>query len=1043
MTKKKFSLKERLEEARKRRKENTQEGTYNQSTAMADKFKQFYSNSGNMTSIEYVTNETTKSLNSATEDVENKANTKKAKKPTPKKVEKKAPEPVEDDSSESVWQNRRTGNNNSGNLIDFVSNEESNVEEEPQTKEVKEVSKKKKAPAKKNSKVVKKEEKAKEATKDVCEVTINTEDLGDTSPSADLGKLPEELITSPPTSFNYLISNTKKTQALDDGRYPFLLDVKDANGVKKGQPGYDPSTLYIPDSEFLKFTPFERQFWEIKRVHFDTVVFFKKGKFYELYENDADVARSLFDLRVKERINMRMAGFPTSSYDAWASKFLAAGYKVARVDEKENALAKKMREKETGGAKTTIIQRDLVEVVTPATVYNCDYINSPLPFYIAVILSNVFCEAEQCQGDYHYSILLYDASVNFIYSKTLCDSHNLDGIKTILAQNDIREIRTDVVNLKVDVKTTIIAPACNLAYQEKCPNIEFSTTGEMRCFNELYLYFEQLQRTDVFKGATCSKILKESNCMQLDASTIKNMDILTNNFDETVEFSLIQKINHCSTPFGIRKLYKWVLSPLTNLAHIEERRMRSTTLRIFDRDSYMISLKSLGDLDRLHCRLRQNRVSLKDLKQFVYSLGNALVFLNNVNQKGMQMSSEDFLDFFRPGYFINGVDMILKGFNSRYKISEENVEPVNEEDELFVFMKEKKAVEKELDNYLSSLSEELGIAMSYKHMNKDIYQIEVAIEDFPTDSTVISKHKIDLYSKTKKMSRFYTKETKKLMLKFKEADERIFQSQNSALIRATKFFEPHGLFVNELIDYIATCDCYMSFFIFNEANRNFVEPEFIQGTIQVEKMTNPIYSDYIHNDFVPENNVTVLTGPNMGGKSTFLRSLCLNIILAQIGLNVACGVMKLPIFDQIFTRIGASDSLAKNESTFMMEMNECGKILNKATKNSFVIVDELGRGTSTKDGDAIARAVLSYLKKIGCLTLFSTHYHKLVHDAIGVDKKSITYKIEDNQIIFLYKLKDGIADESHGIYVAKMAGVPESILQRATEIRAALIKKQE
>ncbi|ORD95081.1 DNA mismatch repair protein Msh6 [Enterospora canceri] len=857
------------------------------------------------------------------------------------------------------------------------------------------------------------------------ETFINVENIENTPKT-------EDQVTSPVSHshYSYLITSNDNTEEPSGARYSFLTNPKDKNGVNQGDDGYDPTTLYVPEDAMKTFTPFERQFWEIKRGLFDTVLFFKKGNFYELYENDADLGRKLFDLRVVERAYMRMAGVPIHTYDVWAHKFLNAGYKVARVDERENSLAKKMREKKTSAKKEKVLQRFLTEVVTPATVYNCDHMNSPLPFYIAVLLSNALCHSpETCSGDYHYSVLLYDASVNTLYSKSVCDNFNMDKIRTIFAQNEIREILTNCVNLKwIQSKITQVSRS-EANYDHK---FKFDHMAEQDCFEVLFEYFKILKREGVFESATLNTITKESNVMQLDAATIQNMDLLVNNFDKTAKYSLIEKINHCSTPFGSRKLHRWILSPLTNQKLIEERRRHSDAMGCYDTTVLVMKLRELGDLERLGCRLKQKKVTLDNLRQFINKLTKTVELLRFIGEK-------DTLGIFKPDYFIKNLTDKLDAFTLSYKVTDDAIEPVNESDELFTHVAERVEIENQLENERKKFEEEFKIPTKFVHKMKDIFQIEVEMDAF---EWIPTKHKseLEIFSKTKNAIRFFTKSTTKLVQKYKEIDELIFQSSNTVLSRAVSLFNTDFLLINELIDYLATFDCSLSFHLFNRANPSFSRPVFIEnGPIQIESMTSPIYTEFIENDFKPIHPVVLLTGPNMGGKSTFLRSVCLNIILAQMGLNVACSLLRLPVFDQIFTRIGASDSLAKNESTFMVEMNECSKVLQNATERSFVIMDELGRGTSTRDGTAIARAVLEHLKRKQCTVLFSTHYHSLVKLVESVHKYSVQYTIENDQIIFLYKIEEGVSEESHGIYVAKLAGVPDVILERAKSIRKDLI----
>ncbi|TBT98110.1 DNA mismatch repair protein MutS, partial [Hamiltosporidium magnivora] len=319
------------------------------------------------------------------------------------------------------------------------------------------------------------------------------------------------------------------------------------------------------------------------------------------------------------------------------------------------------------------------------------------------------------------------------------------------------------------------------------------------------------------------------------------------------------------------------------------------------------------------------------------------------------------------------------------------------------------------------------------NIGKEIFQIEVP------NSVKIPENYI-LISSSKNFKRFYTLELKNMVINYMELEERIFQSRGSLLKRAVDSIAKYSNVFYQATSIISHIDCYFSFSKFSKIFKDFNFP-FLGSKLDFLNMKNPIYTNYIPNDLCLQNErVMVLTGPNMGGKSTFLRSVCLNILLAHIGLKVACEKMEFVIFDRIFTRIGASDDLSKGKSTFMVELSETAKILNESTINSFVIIDELGRGTSTIDGEKIATMVLKYLRNKNIHTLFSTHYHKMIENISLIKKSYMKAVVDSKDIVFTYKLCDGICYDSHGISVAKMAGVPDIIIEKALEYKKELSK---
>jgi DNA mismatch repair protein MSH6 len=346
---------------------------------------------------------------------------------------------------------------------------------------------------------------------------------------------------------------------------------------------------------------------------------------------------------------------------------------------------------------------------------------------------------------------------------------------------------------------------------------------------------------------------------------------------------------------------------------------------------------------------------------------------------------------------------------------------------LNILIKEKETLEEKFLKFLEDQKKILkSKSINYKSVGKEIYQIEV-----PKDLKVPDEWY--LVSKTKSTNRYYTKLITQLVKEYVEIEEKIFQSQGCLLNRAIKdLLEGSKVFEEAIFD-IANLDCFISFSKFNEKNEC-CTPR-LGDKIKFKGLTNPIYSNYIPNDYDEESRILVLTGSNMSGKSTFMRSLTLNIILFQMGMNVCASEFESPLFDRIFTRIGASDNLGRGESTFMVELLEMSSVLRYATDKSFVVVDELGRGTSIKDGKIIAKAVVNKLKKMKCRVLFSTHYHNLLK---GVSSYFMDSKVVDHDLLFLYKLKKGECEDSNGIYVAKMAGVPLEIIDSAWEYRKKL-----
>lgn len=890
---------------------------------------------------------------------------------------------------------------------------------------------------------------AQDATDDVLD--FNTNSVLCSDPGSRLG-----------SNFSFL-GEEDAGPAREQVRYAFMTDVRDARGTRRGEEGYDPTTLYIPEECFKRFTPFERQFWAIKKNHFDTVIMFKKGMFYELYEEDAELAARLFDLRIADRVNMKMAGFPERRYDAWAPRFLELGYKIGRVEQAESAIGKELRERSRPARAATekIISRELREIITAGTNYNGEFMSSPLPFYLAVVVEeSVCCCAHDTEGEggrldslgaaagcslpNHFSALLYDASINKIYIRSFGDHFDLGNLKTIFVQNDVRELVTDLDMALV----TTLRPARPGKASVAVPQLyDFPTEGTARCYSILHSHMSGLCRGDSLNGAEVCP-LGGTGSLALDGATLTNLDILRNNYDDSSKHSLFSAVNYCTTPFGTRLLQRWLVNPLSDPARIEARRSGSALFVDSEPTCLITALSSLGDAERCAGRLCNANVRARDLAAFIKCVERCCAFLDGLLsyfRAGKKRSGGGTADIPSAGFDLLNEGTILSctkslrdfldDFSAAYSIDEEEVRPGALNGELAKLAAERTRIEGELAALLSGLKTRTGLPdLVFRSVNKDLFTIEARAEAaLPPEFTVVSV--------TKTHRRYYSPALRSLVKEFQEAEERIFQAQGSLLRQAVASVAPHKTGIDAAISFIATVDCYISFSVFNRTNETSV-PVFLEsGNAVVRGLRSPVFPRHVRNDYTPRHRITLVAGPNMGGKSTFLRSVCLNIILAQVGMGVLAEHMEIPVFDRIFTRIGAADSLARGESTFCTELAEAARILRGATSRSFVVVDELGRGTATEDGAAIARAVLDALARTGCHALFATHYHTLTADYALADKAYLDCVVDGRDIVFLYKVRSGLCTESHGLHVARMAGVPDPVIDRAHEIRRGLIEE--
>ncbi|KAF9762263.1 DNA mismatch repair protein Msh6 [Nosema granulosis] len=830
--------------------------------------------------------------------------------------------------------------------------------------------------------------------------------------------------------------NKKDEKKKNENRYSFLVEVKDKFGRSKDEEEYDRSTLFISEADLSSLTPFERQFWEIKKDYFDTVVFFKKGKFYELYEEDADISAKLFNMKITERVNMRMTGFPESSYDEWASKFLEAGYKIARVEQSENAIGKQIREK-SGAKKDKIINRELKEVITQGTIYDSNHLKTKYSTYLCAIRRNLECGNEECKSDRsgnHFSIVLYDASISTMHASTFCDDQFHTTLRGFFLKYPIMEYLND---RKYDFGSAWIRPEKHRVVSEHSKHFN---DEEYECFCMIYNYLTYLKREDSLRDIKVVPLEGMGGSMKLETSTIVNMELFETKENKK---TLFNAINNCSTPGGERLLRNWLLHPLGDYSEIQKRQNIVKIFNKFNLEGLVSELKTLGDVERAFSKLSKEKVSLKDLNNYLGMVKKMVDIYNELETVFNSKSTErinikkfsDMGDYEgRPAVSFDiksDLDVSLKSFLDKYRITKDEILPgKNNVDELQGLLEDKENLTKEFKDFLELQKQVLSCkSLNYKSIGKEIFQIEV-----PKEGVQIPEGWF-LVSTTKSTNRFYTKEIKEKIQRYVEIEEKIFQSQGNLLKRAIAvLLEDSKLFEVAIRD-ISQVDCLVSFTLFSLKNDCCVPV--VGEKIEFKGLRNPIYTNYIPNDYEERNRIVVLTGSNMSGKSTFMRSVCLNIILFQMGMCVCAEYFSSPLFDRLFTRIGASDNLSRGESTFMVELSEISTVLRFATEKSFVLVDELGRGTSVKDGKSIAKAVVEKLQEMQCRVLFSTHYHCLIRDAALCYMDS---KIVNNDLIFLYKLKEGECKDSNGIYVAKLAGVPNEIIKQAWINRERLLK---
>lgn len=874
----------------------------------------------------------------------------------------------------------------------------------------------------------------------------------------------------------------KKIKVEVEERYAWLLDLKDANKNPVDSPNYDPRTLFIPSSAWAKFTPFEKQYWEIKQNLFNTVVFFKKGKFYELYENDAYTAHKLFDLKLAGggRANMALCGVPEMSFDYWAGAFIAKGFKVAKVDQAETAIGKEMRDQKAlqSGTKKEekIIKRELKCVLTAGTLTDSAMIFGDL---------SQFCLCLK-QENLHFSACFVDTATSQFFLADFTDkSSDYPMLETLLAQIRPRELVTCRNNLdRFALKILRNNTAADTLWEVLNPKEEFWDSDTARLELDFSMYFpngnvptvlEQAMQSDLAAsvigglvsylrtlkldqqllglGQFCSYDASAATfgtTLVLDGHTLQNLEVFANTWDGGADGTLFKLVNKCITPFGKRRLRAWLAHPLQLISSISSRADAVDCLidQIDVSKALQTRLTNLPDIERMLSRVHANTLKPKDFYKLVTGLetcAKTLAWLAEISADLKQLnpfinlsgrSVADLLEVIEP--WMSAFDHVAaKDLNKL--VPEKGVD-----EEFDITLQACQETEKELKELLQTYKKLLGCKdLEFRDSGKEIYLVEVPIKyakKVPSDWTQMGA--------TSKCKRFYSPELRKLVRQLQEAQELHNMASAECQQKVYKQFctpDNYKLFM-EGAETVAVIDCLLSLALTSQSmivhcRPEFVDPEF-GSFMEFKELRHPTASstDFIPNDIClgkNESRMSLLTGANAAGKSTVLRTTGCAVLLAQLGCHVPAREAKLTPVDRIMTRLGASDNIFAGKSTFHVELAETERILSEGTSRSFVVLDELGRGGSSSDGFAIAESVLHHLAThVNCLGFFATHYATLydsftMHPQVKPERMAILVNKDTREVTFLYTLEPGRSEGSFGMNVALMCGVDPEIVANA------------
>ncbi|EEU38173.1 uncharacterized protein NECHADRAFT_48223 [Fusarium vanettenii 77-13-4] len=861
-------------------------------------------------------------------------------------------------------------------------------------------------------------------------------------------------------------------------RYPWLAKIMDKERRTPDNPEYDKRTIYIPPAAWKKFSPFETQYWEIKQNLWDTIVFFKKGKFYELYENDATVGHQEFDFKMTDRVNMRMVGVPESSLDYWVNQFIAKQYKVARVDQMETNLGKEMRERQDKSGKKAdkIITRELACVLTAGTLVDGGMLQDDMASYCVAIKESVVDDLPA------FGIAFADTATGRFYLSSFVDDVDLTKFETLIAQTGPRELVLEKSKLSTkalrilknntspttiwthlkpdtefwDADTTRRELGCGKYFKVKDiddevwpealqqfrdDDIVMSAVGALVS----YLRFLKLERPLLSQGNfERYNPIQKNGTLVLDGQTLINLEVFSNSVNGGTEGTLFSLLNKCITPFGKRLFRSWVAHPLCNIDRINERLDAVEMLNADQgvREDFASQLVKMPDLERLISRIHAGACKPEDFvkvlegfEQIEYTMSLLGAFKGGNGLVDRLISSmpnlEEPLSFWRSAFDRR------KARDDKLLIPERGIE--EDFDESADRIEE---IKQQLDELLAEKKKEFKCKLlNYRDVGKEIYQLEA-----PKSVKVPSNWR--QMSATKDVKRYYFPQLSQLVRELQEAEE-----THSQLVRdvASRFFKKFDVDYEtwlQAIKIISQLDCLVSLAKASASlGHPSCRPQLVdqeRSTVDFQELRHPCMMNTV-DDFIPNDiklggeqaNINLLTGANAAGKSTVLRMSCIAVIMAQIGCFVPATSARLTPVDRIMSRLGANDNIFAAQSTFFVELSETKKILSEATPRSLVILDELGRGTSSYDGVAVAQAVLHHVAThIGCVGFFATHYHSLAtefenHPEIRARRMQIHVDDEERRVTFLYKLEDGVAEGSFGMHCAAMCGISSRVIDRA------------
>ncbi|MBP2623922.1 DNA mismatch repair protein MutS [Streptococcus oricebi] len=785
-----------------------------------------------------------------------------------------------------------------------------------------------------------------------------------------------------------------------------------------------------------KLSPGMQQYLDIKANYPDAFLLFRMGDFYELFYEDAVKAAQILEISLTSRNKnaenpIPMAGVPYHSAQQYIDSLIEAGYKVAVAEQMEDP-------KQAVG----VVKREVVQVITPGTVVDSSKPASENNFLVALDV------LERTYGLAYMDLVTGEFRVTSLtsFAQACGEIKNLRARELVLGY-DLEEEEEQVLSKQMNL---LLSPQAEILddvhlLDSDLSHLEHQVAGKLLA----YVHRTQLRQLQHLKKVQSYQI---RDFLKMDYATKSSLDLTENARTGKKHGSLYWLMDETKTAMGTRLLRSWIQQPLIDLEQIKQRQdiVELFLANFFERNDLAESLKGVYDLERLASRVSFGKTNPKDLLQLARTLGNVPQIrgiLESLDQPALASLISELDPISELADLIDGAispdapllitegNIIKTGFNQTL-------------DKYRLILREGTSWIAELEAKERENSAISNLKIDYN--KKDGYYFHV------TNSQLAHVPSHFFRKATLKNSeRFGTEELAKIEGEILEARERSANLEYEIFMDIRSEVANYIQRLQNLAQALARVDVLQAFALVAE-KEHLVRPTFTKKSlILIEKGRHPVVEkvlgaqSYIPNSIslAEDSHIQLITGPNMSGKSTYMRQLAMIVILAQMGSYVPAEAVQIPIFDAIFTRIGAADDLVSGQSTFMVEMMEANRALAEASSNSLILFDELGRGTATYDGMALAQAIIEYIHHhIGAKTLFATHYHELTdleETLPQLENVHVATLEKDGQVTFLHKIESGPADKSYGIHVAKIAGLPEDLLVRADKILTELENREQ